>query len=95
MDDEKIMDDEKNMDDEKIIFEAVIAGKQMPLRIEKEKEMIHRQANELLNQRYAMYEELNKAKVPREDILAMTAYSLAVQVTDLKNLLELITNNQN
>jgi len=80
------------MDDEKIIFEAVVAGQPMPLRIEKEKEATHRQANELLNQRYAMYAEIHKAR--REDLLAMTAYSLSVQVTDLKNLLEAMMNNK-
>lgn len=82
------------MENEKIVFEAVIAGKQMPLKIEKEKEMTHRQANELLNKRYAMYEESNKARFSKEDILAMTAYSLAVQVTDLINLLDTMTKNK-
>ena len=76
------------MENGSIIFEAIIAGKKMPLKIEKEKEEVHRQANELLNKRYAMYEGLNKAKLSKEDILAMTAYSLSVQVIDLKNLLE-------
>jgi len=75
------------MEQEKIIFEAVIAGKEMPLRIEKEQEPVHRRANELLNKRYALYEEQNKAKLPRADVMAMTAYSLAVQVIDLQNLL--------
>ena len=82
------------MENEIIIFEAKIAGKDMPLKIEKDKEEVHRQANELLNRRYAMYEELNKAKLPKEDILAMTAYSLSVQVIDLKNLLDVMTNKK-
>ena len=76
------------MEPEKIIFEPTIAGKIMPIRIEKEKEAAHREANELLNKRYAMYQEQNKARLPKEDILAMTAYSFAVQVIDLKNLFE-------
>ena len=80
------------MENEKIIFEAVIAGKKMLLKIEMEKEMVHCQANELLNKRYAMYEELNKAKLPKEDILAMTAYSLAVQTTELISLLNTMRN---
>jgi len=75
------------MENEEIIFEPTIAGKIMPLKIEKEKEPVHREATELLHKRYTMYEEFNKAKLPKEDILAMTAYSLAVQVIDLKNLL--------
>jgi len=75
------------MEQEKIIFEPIIAGKEMPLRIEKEKEPAHREANKLLNKRYEMYQAQHKARLPREDILAMTAYSFAVQVIDLKNIL--------
>ena len=82
------------MENEIIIFEAKIAGKDMPLKIEKDKEEVHRQANELINKRYEMYEELNKARLPKEDVLAMTAYSLSVQVIDLKNLLDAMTNNK-
>ena len=74
------------MENEKIIFEPTIAGKIMPLKIEKEKEPVHREATELLNKRYTMYQGQNKAGLLKEDILAMTAYSLAVQVIDLKNL---------
>jgi len=83
------------MESEKIIFEPTIAGKRMPLRIEKEQEPVHREANELLNKRYTMYAELNEAGLPKEDILAMTAYSLAVQVIDLKNLWTMNVKNQN
>ena len=74
------------MEDEKIIFEAVIAGKEFPLRIEKEKEAIHRQGNELLNRCYEMYEKQNRAGLSRADIMSMAAYSLAVQVADLQRL---------
>ena len=80
------------MEPEKIVFDAVIAGKQMPLRIEKEQEPVHRQANELLNKRYEMYEVQHKAR--REDILAMTAYSLAVQVIDLQKHLGVTVNSK-
>ena len=78
------------MEAEKIIFEPIIAGKKMPLRIEKEQEPTHRLAEELLDKRYAMYAERGN-KLPREDILAMTAYSLSVQVIDLQNYLEATT----
>lgn len=80
------------MGNEKIIFETVIAGKQMSVKIEKEQEMAHRQANELLNKYCEMYKEANQA-MPREDILAMTAYSLAVQVVDLENLWKMMAKN--
>jgi hypothetical protein len=82
------------MENEKIIFEPTIAGKKMPLRIEKQQEPAHRQANELLNKRYEMYEVQNKAGLPKADILAMTAYSLAVQVIDLQSLLATTANNK-
>ena len=81
------------MEKEKIIIEPLIAGKKMPLRIEKEQEAAHIKANELLNKRYAVYEEIHK-DTPREYILAMTAYSLAYQVIDLQNALEASANNR-
>jgi len=82
------------MENEKIIFDAAVANIKIPLRVEKEKETVHRQANELLNKRYAMYEEQHKNS-PVEYILAMTAYALSVQVIDLQNYLEAIINNKN
>jgi hypothetical protein len=74
------------MEEEKIVIEATVAGKTLPLRIEKQQEAVHKQANELLNKRYAMYEAQHQA-MRKEDILAMTAYSLSVQVIDLQNML--------
>ena len=38
------------MENEKIIFEPTIAGKIMPLKIEKEKEPVHREATEIKQQ---------------------------------------------
>jgi len=76
----------ENLEQEKIIVDCTVAGKVLPLRIEKEKAEAHRQANELLSERYGMYEARNQGKLPVSDILAMTAYSFAVQVVDLKTL---------
>jgi len=81
------------MENEKIVIEATVAGKRLPLKIGKGQEAVHSQANELLNKCYAAYEMQHNAKLPKEDILAMTAYSLAVQVVDLQNMLLKAANN--
>jgi len=82
------------MKKETMVFNAIIAGNEFPIKIEKEKEATHRQANELLNKRYEMYQKMNKNGLSKGTIMTMTAYSLSVQVAELQNLLEMITDNK-